>query len=232
MNRHVFAVAFFVAVCASVTHAAEPVGAPNQSISACQFHRIEGGQPDAQSIEWDVTQDDVDVYQNAKNRSIVIWVPSPRRLVIFKKVIDKAGKQTTEVIDLRITGDAPKPVAPVTPDVKPEPDVKPLSPFAVKVRDEAMKIASDGRAKQAKVIANALRSVRSKIVAGAIDTSKPANVVHEIGEQTGTQPAAWRAWVSWWNRAGKEEFQKSEKMTPGNWLDLLDSTIEGLEAVK
>lgn len=222
----------------SSAHASEPISLP-----ACQLYRFNA--PAAcDKCEWEVPDSDVDVFRSSGG-SIVIWVPSPRRLPIVRRVTGKDGKQVADLIDLKVTGEQPGPL-PVKPDVKPDPakpDVKPdikpqpqpavpLSPFAQRVHDEACKIQSPDRAAQARKIAGALAAVRSKIVAGAIDTSSPANVVSAIKQQTGKQPAVWSDWIRWWNVAGRAEFEKSGKMTPGNWLDLLDGTCEGLSAIK
>lgn len=226
-------VASLVATISSLANASDSVGKADLSFPACQLCRLDATPADAASIEWDVTNDDVEVFRGQKSRDIVVWVPSPRRLLILKRVTDKAGKQSTEVLDIRVTGESPKPnPKPVQPDVKPRPDAPPLSPFALKVFDEACKVNDHDRAKHAKAIAAGLKSVRSKIVAKAIDTSKPSNVVREIAEQTGTQPAAWRDWVTWWNENAKAVWTSCGKMTPENWLYILDATIEGLDAVK
>jgi hypothetical protein len=214
----------------NLSRASDLIDSP-RTVPACRSFVIEGidGKTTGPiSCRFHPVDADLLVTYSADKRAVLIRCPSPRRLPIVVTVTS-GGKESVLLVDVEITNNSP------TPQPKPVPPVEPgkpvvLSPFAQRVRDEVNKITGAGRAQQAVKIANALKAVRSRIAANTIDTSSPEIVVAAIKAQTGKQPSAWSGWVKWWNVAGCQEFQKSKMMTPGNWLELIDGTVEGLLA--
>lgn len=222
------------------SNAAEATGKYPERFPACQYVLFDSAGTVADSVDWQIKDKDVLHWVSKDSRSIVVWVPSPRKLVVILKAKDKAGSDAWVAV-CDVTGDQPGPAPSPEPqpqpgpqpkpDIKPEP-VKPLGPFAQRVFDAAMKIDARHRQPRAADIAAALKTVRAKITGLPEFAKDEAAVVAEIKHQIGSGPPEWFEWGKWWNVQGPKEFRSSGKMTPDNWYHLLDSTIAGLSAVK
>jgi len=229
--------------------AAEAIlNAPAQ-FAACQLVTLEAAGTKADAIEWTCSDNDVRCWYSADRLSTVVWVPTPRRTVFILKASDKAGEKVAFVV-CNVTGPGPQPnpgpgplPAPgpqpqpnPLPNPSPNPDIKPgrfnIAPL---VHAEALKVEPASCRSQAAAVSESLKTVRSELVAGAIDASKTSDVLAALRRANSKLPAdVRRAWSNWgvaWGQQIKALHDAGKIKTRDDWRDLLDETCVGLSGI-
>jgi hypothetical protein len=226
----ILAIALFSLI-AKLAGASEFVEAPRTS-PACKYFILEAldhKTTGAIRCRFYPNDSDVQITYSHDSRAAMLRVPSPRRLPIAVTVT-RDGKEVTDLIEIEITKagpSTPQPTPPPGPQPNPQPD---QFTFAQKVTAEANKLPDHNRQAHAKQIAASLQGIRDRIAGGTLNASVKGAVLEAILHEVNTTwPSSWEPWRKWWGEHGQLEFERSGKMTPANWLDLLDSTIEGLK---
>lgn len=231
--------------------AAEAILKAPAQFSACQLVTLEAAGTKADAIEWTCSDNDVRCWYSSDRLSTVVWVPTPRRTVFILKASDKAGEKVAFVVchvtgpgpqpnpqpgPLPAPGPAPWPNPQPQPNPAPSPDIKPgRFNIAATVHTETLKISQPYRS-QSSVVCESIKTVRSQIVAGAIDTSRPANVFTALRGEYGRNlkadsRKAWSDWGTVWGNQVKVLYDAGKLKTQEDWRDLLDETCVGLGGV-
>jgi len=236
----ILGVAFILLACGLTANAAEAVLKAPASFPACQLVILEATGSKGDSHEWTCSEPDVRCWTAPDKLSTVVWVPSPKRVVFILKSSDKAGHDVAYVV-CDVTGDAPAPM-PVKPVVPTPPGPRPINPpkpgrfnLAPAVYSEALKVSHADHSKQAVQVSESLKTVRSRLVAGGIDTSRVGNILEAISGSNGTLPGktrtAWKAWGQWWGGQVKILYDAGRLKTSQDWADMLDETCAGLVGI-
>lgn len=231
-----------VSLIASISNAAEAVLKAPATFAAGQLVTLEAGGTKADTVEWICSDSDVRCWYSADKRSCVVCVPSARKCVFVVKASDKSGHDVAySVCD--VTGEpGPNPAPAPGPQPDPSPTPQPAKPlpagrFGISqgVRDQALKIVQVGRPMQGTMVAESLKTVRSQIVAGGVDASKPSEVLTALRQANAKLPVdvrrAWSPWGLWWGEQVKTLHGAGKLKSADDWRDLLDETCLGLDGI-
>lgn len=231
----------------AAVHAADVAVTYPLTAPACSYVEINAtGSHASAGIEWQLADQDGELWLSPDRRRALVRAPSPRTLQVILLGRDTDGRSAVKVVSIQMTGDAPPPPAPRPEPVKPEP-VKPDPPkpdpvkpgrfgIAKEATEQAAKVETSNRKVEAEQIALVALTVRAQFVAGKLQPTTMLAVGKGIETAVATLPAEiQRKWLptfgSWWTGRLRALWVAGQLTSAQDWIDVIDETVLGLRAV-
>lgn len=235
----------------SVLNAAEVHVVYPQSSPACDYFQVNATASHASAgIEWQLADQEAELWIAPDGRRALIRVPTPRLLQLIAIARDVDGRNAVKIISVNITGESPEPRPPAPkPEPSPKPDVAPSPPAPVpgptvpsfglveQVKAEALKVKSEDLKAEAAQFAALCVGVKAKIKAGELQASSPAEIGNAIDSAVKALPKdVQKRWLptfgKWWTVKLKSLFLEGKLNTTIDWCVLIDETSAGLMLVQ